>query len=260
MFYLFLRHDAFSFELSADELSTELFFLVLFRARKYLFMANAVRPPVDAVPTATIAAVAIQNGHMCASFCYRDDCLLPYPSSGANGFGLLADAIQYSVPSRESSRLCAHRKRIQVLCGGTVISVPPSFSLRRYCKLLSDRRRHEERPGKFEQRWALDGLHGCPEMAVAVAQVAIPTAARPRLDLHGQRLAVVRFVSRPDLFEQAPQRSTSSVARTWISWFKASVKFSIPGAVNVIVSSFFRCRDAAYFFISFSARSLTRVN
>jgi len=29
---LFLRHDAFSFELSADELSTELFFLVLFRA------------------------------------------------------------------------------------------------------------------------------------------------------------------------------------------------------------------------------------
>jgi hypothetical protein len=26
MFYLFLRHDAFSFELSADELSAELFF------------------------------------------------------------------------------------------------------------------------------------------------------------------------------------------------------------------------------------------
>src|ERR1700728_2710360 len=94
MFYLFLRHDAFSFDLSAG-----LFFRVLFRARKYLFMANAVRPPVDAVPTANSAAVARQNGHMCASFCYRVDCLLSCSSSGTLAFGLLADAFEYVRPA-----------------------------------------------------------------------------------------------------------------------------------------------------------------
>src|ERR1700722_15367892 len=101
MLYLFLRHDAFSFVVSADELSAGLFFLARLRARKYLFMAKAVRPPVDAVPTAKSAAVARQNGHMGDSFfCYCVDCLLPCPSSGTLGFGLLADAFEYVRPAQ----------------------------------------------------------------------------------------------------------------------------------------------------------------
>src|ERR1700722_18919908 len=161
MFYLFLRHDAFSFVLSADELSAGLFFLARLRARKYLFMANAVRPPVDTVPTATIAAVAIQNGHMCASFCYRDDCLLPYPSSGANGFGLLADAIQYVCPalSHPGFVLIGNESKCCVAEGDQGSAL---FFAQAILQIVEYRRRHEEWPGKFEQRWPLNGLYSCP--------------------------------------------------------------------------------------------------
>src|SRR5262245_28877344 len=40
---------------------------------------------------------------------------------------------------------------------------------------------HEQRTGDFEQRRTLDGLHVSPEMAVIVAQVAVPPSSRTRL-------------------------------------------------------------------------------
>src|SRR6266404_879790 len=61
--------------------------------------------------------------------------------------------------------------------------------------------RHEQWPSDFEQRRPLDGLHHSPEVAVVVAKVAIPPAARPRLELHRHRPAL-SFVVRPQLLQQ----------------------------------------------------------
>ena len=61
---------------------------------------------------------------------------------------------------------------------------------------------HEQRAGDFEQRGPLDGLHVSPEMAVAVAQVAVPASARPRLNVHRHGLPFRPFVVRTEFFEQ----------------------------------------------------------
>src|SRR5580704_1706435 len=196
MFNLFLRHDAFSFALSS-----ELFSFVLFRARKYLFMASAVRPPVEAVPTANSAAVAMQNGHMRASFCYCLDCLLSCSSSGALGFGVLADELKYVCPAQGHPGFVFVGNKSQR--GVTECDQGSVFLLTQaILHIVYDWSRHEEWASEFEQRGALDGLHGGPEMAVVAAEVAIPASAGPRLDLHGQRFAVVCFIMRTDLLEQ----------------------------------------------------------
>ena len=61
---------------------------------------------------------------------------------------------------------------------------------------------HEQWPGKFEQRRALDGLHVGPEMPIAVAQVAIPPATGPWLDLHGHGVPFRVGAPGADLLEQ----------------------------------------------------------
>src|SRR6516165_9662202 len=48
-------------------------------------------------------------------------------------------------------------------------------------QIVRDRMRHEERPAKFQQSRLLDGLNGGPIVAIAVAEIAIPPAAGPRL-------------------------------------------------------------------------------
>src|SRR5436309_1873869 len=48
-----------------------------------------------------------------------------------------------------------------------------------------DRRRQEQRTGDLEQRGPLDRLDMPPEMTVVLAEIAEPSAARPRLDRHG---------------------------------------------------------------------------
>src|SRR5580700_7211135 len=146
MFYLFLRHDAFSFDLSSDELSAGLFFCALWRARKYLFMANAVRPPVDAVPAANSAAVARQNGHMCASLCCCVDRLLSCSSSGTLGFGLLADAFEYVCPALgHSGFVFIGNKPQRGVAEGDQSAV--FFLAQAILQIVYDRSRHEERPG-----------------------------------------------------------------------------------------------------------------
>src|SRR3984957_1984469 len=138
MLYLFLRHDAFSFVVSADELSAGLFFLARLRARKYLFMAKAASPPVDAAPAASIAAVARQNGHMCTSSSTATALTAYFPAPRPER--MVSDCL------RTRSNMCAQPCVMPDLCSSEtnpsavwrkVISVPPSFSLRRYCKLLS---------------------------------------------------------------------------------------------------------------------------
>src|SRR6266481_8955348 len=49
---------------------------------------------------------------------------------------------------------------------------------------------HEQGPGDFEQRRPFDSLHYTPEVAVIAAQVAVPSAARPRLEFHRHRPAL----------------------------------------------------------------------
>src|SRR6202166_1250473 len=61
---------------------------------------------------------------------------------------------------------------------------------------------HEQGPGELEQGRSLDGLYVAPEVAVVVAEVAVPPAAGPRLDLQLQGLALRGLVPRPQLFEK----------------------------------------------------------
>src|SRR2546426_12236337 len=65
--------------------------------------------------------------------------------------------------------------------------------------------RHEERPPNFQERGRLDDLHVPPKMAGAVPKVPVPAAARPRLELHGERPLRRRFLARPQLRQQRPQ-------------------------------------------------------
>jgi hypothetical protein len=146
MFYLFLRHDAFSFDLSSDELSAGLFFCVLLRAPKYSFMANAARPPVDALPATNSAAVARQNGHICVSFCYCDIFLLSCSSSGTLGFGLLADAFEYVCPPlAHPGFVFIGNKPQRGVAEGDQSAV--FFLAQAILQIVYDRSRHEERPG-----------------------------------------------------------------------------------------------------------------
>src|SRR5262249_32168916 len=68
--------------------------------------------------------------------------------------------------------------------------------------IRDDRIGHEQRPADLQQGGALDGLHGSPEMAVAIAEVTIPAATGPRLQFHGQRLAFGCVGRRAELLEQ----------------------------------------------------------
>src|SRR4030095_7573893 len=68
--------------------------------------------------------------------------------------------------------------------------------------VVGDRVGHHQRAGEFEKRWLLDGLNVSPEVAVAVAQVAIPAASGPRLENHRKRIAVGLFVVGAELFDQ----------------------------------------------------------
>ena len=72
----------------------------------------------------------------------------------------------------------------------------------------------EKRSGNFHRRRPLDGLHGSPQMAVVVSQVAVPSSAGPRLDLHGQWFAFGRFIVRTHLLEQGVERGAERRADT----------------------------------------------
>src|SRR6266513_981300 len=62
--------------------------------------------------------------------------------------------------------------------------------------------RHEQRPGDFQERGRLDDLHVPPQMACVVPQIPIPAAARPCLELHGQRRSRPPLIARSDLLQQ----------------------------------------------------------
>src|SRR6267378_1992116 len=65
---------------------------------------------------------------------------------------------------------------------------------------------HEQGPRNLEQRRPLDGLHHSPEVPVVVAQVAVPSAAWPRLELHRHGFVFSRFVERSELLQQRRKR------------------------------------------------------
>src|ERR1700757_1752912 len=64
---------------------------------------------------------------------------------------------------------------------------------------------HHERAGKFKKRWLLDGLNVGPEMAIAIAEITVPAAARPGFENHGERIAVGLFVVRAELLKERPE-------------------------------------------------------
>ena len=79
--------------------------------------------------------------------------------------------------------------------------VPSPSAVSRYCTWLTAGERHEHRAAELQQRRRLDDLHVPPEVAGVVAEVAIPAAARPRLDHHRERLAARHLPARADLLE-----------------------------------------------------------
>src|SRR5579864_1244057 len=64
-----------------------------------------------------------------------------------------------------------------------------------------NRVRHEQRPGNLQQRRTLDRLHMPPQVAVAIAQIAEPSPARPGFDLH-RHLALLTLILGTNLLEQ----------------------------------------------------------
>src|SRR6185369_12007944 len=122
-------------------------------------------------------------------------------SLGTPGFGSIAHARMDPAPTRgdacpvvvlyeSEGRVPELDKRPSVRLAEAVLHI------------RDDRIGHEQRTGDFEQRRTADGLHVSPEMAVIAAQVAVPPAARPGLDLHRHGLAIACFIVRSDLFEQ----------------------------------------------------------
>jgi len=85
---------------------------------------------------------------------------------------------------------------------------------------------HKQRSVEFKQRRPLDGLHMSPQMAIIIAQVAVPPPAGPRLKLERHRLAVRGVVFRTQLYEQCAN-VVSRDARTCTSCVTFNVKFSI---------------------------------
>src|SRR5262245_39924469 len=63
-------------------------------------------------------------------------------------------------------------------------------------------RRDKEWPADLQQRGPLDRLHDAPEVAVAVAEIAKPSPAWPRLDRHREPVAGRRLVVRPHFFQE----------------------------------------------------------
>src|SRR5208282_3202491 len=72
--------------------------------------------------------------------------------------------------------------------------------------VVRHRLRHEKRSAEFKQCGTLDGLYSAPAVAVALAKVAEPPPAGPRLELHRHRCAVGHFIPRPKLFQQCFKR------------------------------------------------------
>src|SRR5256885_3763431 len=80
---------------------------------------------------------------------------------------------------------------------------PPIHLAQAVLHVGNDRIGHKQWPRNFQQCRALDGLHISPKVAVAIAQVAVPSAAWPRLDPHGHGLGFGRFVEWSDLFQES---------------------------------------------------------
>src|SRR5580704_9508892 len=59
--------------------------------------------------------------------------------------------------------------------------------------VVGDGIRHEQGAGKLQERGPFDRLHMRPEMAVAIAEIAVPAPAGPGLDLH-RHLALRGFI------------------------------------------------------------------
>src|SRR5262249_49923097 len=60
---------------------------------------------------------------------------------------------------------------------------------------------HKERADKFKKRGAFDGLDMRPEVAVFIAEVAVPTATGPCFEYERHR-ALIAFAERAELFEE----------------------------------------------------------
>src|SRR6266478_4525148 len=160
-----------------------------------LLTTSAVKPPADSALPTISAALAIQNGHITSSpRSPQTRRLRPLP----NAFMDVLPAPGYSFPvvvqNQSKRRVMKSDQRSAIYFAQAVLQI------------RHNRIGHEQGPRNLEQRRPLDGLHHSPEVPVVVAQVAVPSAARPRLELHRHRFVFSRFVERSELLQQRRKR------------------------------------------------------
>src|SRR5260370_12900487 len=163
------------------------------------FRTSAVKPPVEITLASTIVALAMHAGHITFLFPRRTR------SSRTRRFRPLPYALMDKRPALRSfsSVVVQNQSKRRVMKSEQCSSI---FLAQAVLHIRDHWIGHEQRPRNLEQRRPLDGLHNSPKVAIVVPQVAIPPAARPRLELHRHRSALRNFIVRPQLFHPRRER------------------------------------------------------
>src|SRR5262249_24299279 len=130
---------------------------------------SAATPPVETNPPSNKAVVEMQLGHM-------EILLARWRSLRLAAFGQFFGACVHIAPATDYTLavIIFNEAKRDV---AKLDERAAGFFAEAVLDVGANGIRHEERAVKFEERGALDGLHGRPEVTVAGAEVAKPTAA-----------------------------------------------------------------------------------
>src|SRR5271168_815447 len=160
-----------------------------------VFTTAAVKPPVEIAPAISNAALATHAGHINSPFqtlpcLVRTRGLGPGLGAGANVFPAAGHSRFEIFGNEAEGGVMEHDECAAVSFAEAILHVG------------NDGIGHEQRADEFDKRGAFDGLYVGPEMAVAVAKVAVPPAAGPSLELQGHGLVIGSFVAGAELLEK----------------------------------------------------------
>src|SRR5260370_652866 len=174
-------------------------FPFVFLFERKLFTTSAVNPPADVKPPAISTALPMQNGHIGSSACPRRESprtrrFRPLPYASVHVAPPCCDSFAVVVLNQPERRVPKLDQRPACHLAQAVLHIGNGWI------------GHKQWPTDFQERRPLDGLHDSPEMAVVVPQIAIPSAPRPRLDLHRHRFVIRGCVEGSELLQQRSER------------------------------------------------------
>ena len=111
-----------------------------------------------------------------------------------------------------------------------LMTVSPFSSRKSVLHVVGDSVKHHQRAGELKQRGPLDRLHCAPAVAIAVAKVAEPAAARPGFKLEGHPFAV-HFSKPGPSCSRSAAKVASIGALTRVSSSILNERLSISGSV-----------------------------